>query len=281
MNTNDFLFWEQNSRDTIDFKTIYVDVAGDIITGLLLSQIIYWNLPSKEGKTKLRVTIDGELWLAKGRSDWYSECRISEKQFDRSIKILQNKGIVTTKLKKFNGAPMKHIKLNVDILISEINKINSEGKMEFPQRVKSNLPKGQNGLYPKGKMDFNQKVNSLTENTAENITENTTTTDAVVDSNIISNISKTIEDKTGFKINPKSLSYLYNLKGEDKILEYANNWSKFSTVDKKNAQGFFVKAIENEYQVPKQEEVYSNINNFEQRQYQKDEYEKYYYKVEV
>ena len=38
---NDFLAWEKASRDSIDFKKIYVDVAGDLIAGLLLSQIIY------------------------------------------------------------------------------------------------------------------------------------------------------------------------------------------------------------------------------------------------
>ena len=42
-------------QDTIDFKKCYVDLCDDLIGGLLLSQIVYWHLPSKEsGKTKLR-----------------------------------------------------------------------------------------------------------------------------------------------------------------------------------------------------------------------------------
>jgi len=47
MEFNEFLSWELTTRDTIDFKKIYVDIAGDLIAGLLLSQIIYWHLPSK------------------------------------------------------------------------------------------------------------------------------------------------------------------------------------------------------------------------------------------
>ena len=53
-----FLSWEAKSRDIIDFKKIYVDIADDLIAGLLLSQIIYWHLPNEHGKTKLRVQKD-------------------------------------------------------------------------------------------------------------------------------------------------------------------------------------------------------------------------------
>lgn len=137
MDNRSFLAWEQATRDTIDLKKIYIDVAGDLVTGVLLSQIVYWNLPSKDGQTKLRVKHKNELWLAKGRSDWWEECRISPKQFDRSIKILEEKDIVDTALKKFNGSPTKHIKLNMDILLKKINKIleieEEESKSETSQ----------------------------------------------------------------------------------------------------------------------------------------------------
>ncbi|MPQ45227.1 hypothetical protein [Clostridium tarantellae] len=172
MDYKDFLLWEQTTRDTIDLKKIYVDVAGDLVSGVLLSQIVYWNLPNSKGKSKLRVIINEELWLAKGREDWWEECRISAKQFDRSIKLLESKGIVTTKLKKFDGAPKKHIKLNLEILIDNINEmLTSCDSLDFTQRGKSNLPKGENPIYPKGKIQFTQKVKSLTETTTETTTE--------------------------------------------------------------------------------------------------------------
>jgi len=53
MQTEEFLAWERASRDTIDFKTAYVDVAGDLVSGLLLSQIIYWHLPGENSPTCL------------------------------------------------------------------------------------------------------------------------------------------------------------------------------------------------------------------------------------
>ena len=44
MNFDDFLKWEQSSRDTVDFKTVYVDMVGDLLAGLMLSQIVFWHL---------------------------------------------------------------------------------------------------------------------------------------------------------------------------------------------------------------------------------------------
>src|SRR5690625_1801093 len=107
-----FIYWEQASRDTIDFKKSYVDLAGDLVAGVLLSQIVYWHLPSKEtGKTKLRVKKDGHLWIAKGRSDWWDEIRITGKQFDRASNILVKKGLIEKKTFKFNGSPTIHTRL--------------------------------------------------------------------------------------------------------------------------------------------------------------------------
>lgn len=158
MNNNDFLLWEQTSRDTIDVKRIYVDIAEDLISGILLSQIIFWNLPNQEGKTKLRVVRDNKLWLAKGREDWWEECRITSKQFDRAIKILEEKKLVDKRVFKFDGSPKVHLNLNIEVLQASIHRI---------------FTFGENGNYPKGKMEIDERViSTITEITTENTTEN-------------------------------------------------------------------------------------------------------------
>lgn len=111
MNLREFLLWEQATRDCIDVKKIYVDMADDLVAGILLSQIVYWNLPDKEGKTKLRVKKDDVLWLVKGREDWWDECRIKPRQFDTAFKKLEEQGLVEKKIFKFNGDPMIHIRI--------------------------------------------------------------------------------------------------------------------------------------------------------------------------
>lgn len=168
----EFYFWEKSSKDIIDVKRIYIDIADDLIAGILLSQIIYWNLPNDKGQTKLKVEKDGKLWLAKSRQEWWEEIRISPKQFDNAIKKLEIKNIVETKLFKFNGAPTKHISLNEKVILDLINNV-VRGEMDFDQRVKSNLPKGENENSPKVKMNFNKRVNSLTETTTEITTKTT------------------------------------------------------------------------------------------------------------
>jgi hypothetical protein len=180
MDIREFLFWEGSSRDTIDFKKVYVDISNDLIAGLLLSQIVYWHLPSKEtGKTKLRVEKEGFLWIAKGREDWYEEIRITAKQYDRAIKMLEKLEIVEVKTFKFNSNPTKHVRLLWDKFLKALeyqqtkyfhqnsneNSFDPLSGMVIPQRGKRELPKGEEPIYPKVNNDIDLWGKSLTENT--------------------------------------------------------------------------------------------------------------------
>ncbi len=108
----EFLQWEAVSKDTIDFKKAYVDMAGgDLIAGLMLSQIVFWHLPDKRGGSKLRVERDGYQWIAKKRTDWYEECRISDQRARRALKLLTELNLIETKVYKFAGVPTTHIRI--------------------------------------------------------------------------------------------------------------------------------------------------------------------------
>lgn len=87
-----------------DVKTTkdYIDIVGDISTAILLSKI-------EELSKKQTIEKDNKKWITKKRIDWYDECRLSPKQYDRSIKILLDLGFVDTKVYKFNGNPIVHI----------------------------------------------------------------------------------------------------------------------------------------------------------------------------
>lgn len=150
--------YESFARKGYMVRLAYVDITEDLVSGILLGQIVYWFMPDDQGKSKLRISKHGEMWLAKGREDWYEEIRITPKQYDRAIKILVDKEFVEVQRFKFNGAPTIHIKLNIE-------KVN--------QRVKSILTFGENGNSPLGKMEFDQTVTSLTEITSK-ITSETT-----------------------------------------------------------------------------------------------------------
>lgn len=153
----EFILWEQASRDSIDVKRCYIDLAGDLVAGILLSQIIYWFLPSDRG-SKLRVEREGRYWLAKQRTDWWAECRISAKQFDRALSVLVTGGLVEHKRFRFGGSPTVHIWLNWDAVVEGVSSI---------------LTFGQNRTLPFGELEVDETGNSLTETTAKTTTKET------------------------------------------------------------------------------------------------------------
>lgn len=133
-----------------------VDLVGDLVTGVLLSQIIYWYRGGK-----LRIERAGRPWLAKRREDWWNECRIRPKQFDRAIDILREKGLVETEVHRFGGFPTLHIWLNLAAL--------SEG-------VKTLFPKGEERDSRKGNNVIPERGISLTETTNRDYVQISTTT---------------------------------------------------------------------------------------------------------
>ncbi len=118
MHRKDFLAWEQASKDTIDFKTIYVDMTGDLVAGLMLSQIVYWHLPGRNGKSKLRVKHKGYYWLAKQRDEWWAEIRISPKQVDRALKILTEAELIVKTNSMFRGKRTTFVRIDWERFIA-------------------------------------------------------------------------------------------------------------------------------------------------------------------
>lgn len=201
---------ERFAEDAFRVKKTYVDMTGDLLSGILLGQIVYWHLPSKDGRSKLRVQKEGKLWLAKGRADWYDEIRITPKQFDRAIKILVDKDFIETKLFKFDGSPTVHIHLHPEHVIDSV----------FPQRSKSILPKGENPFYPKVEIHFDERLKTLTETTTKTTSETTT------DKPIVEQASTTHLDiidylnlKTGkkYKASTRTTRTLINARLNDKF----------------------------------------------------------------
>ena len=197
---NRFLKWEKTTKDTIDFKKIYVDMAdGDPIAGLALSQIVFWHLPDKDGHSKLRVERDGHYWIAKPRNDWWDECRLTPKRVDRALKILSDVGIISVETFHFAGIPTLHVRINEQTFMEEWEKhlgadiltdpdpirmhpesnedsTKSGGNSHFPKRVKTNLPSNSINdsailKFPESEVGFLPNVNLDIPNSAISCTE--------------------------------------------------------------------------------------------------------------
>lgn len=101
----DWLGAERAEDDSLHAKKLYVHMAGDIVPGLLLSQIVYWHSNDKDGKTRLRVERDGHKWLVKKRDDWWNEICLKPRQVDRALQLLRDRGLVETIGRKVRGRP--------------------------------------------------------------------------------------------------------------------------------------------------------------------------------
>lgn len=121
MSPEEFVKWEKNAA-SIDFKLEYVDLAGgDIAAGLLLSQIVYWFLPSaRTGKSKLTVQRDGFWWIAKTKEQWYQETRLKRAAFDTAVSELECRGLIRTRVFHFHDRRTLHINLNINLLLEKM-----------------------------------------------------------------------------------------------------------------------------------------------------------------
>lgn len=133
----------------IGLKREYVQVTGDLASACLLSQIVYWHRPDKNGKTRLRVFRDGKLWAADRVSKWTVACQISEGQYKRAVKNLTQLGLVEHAIYKFAGITVPHFALNHQAFAEALAGVFDEvttAKTAEPPQPKQPDPFGQNDL---------------------------------------------------------------------------------------------------------------------------------------
>tara|TARA_Y100000310_G_scaffold125819_1_gene124553 strand:+ start:3568 stop:4833 length:1266 start_codon:yes stop_codon:yes gene_type:complete len=158
---------EREDHRRVNFKMVYVDMADDLMAGLLLSQIVYWHSADRRGQSRLRVKKDEHFWIAKARHEWWDEIRLKERQVDRAIGILEQRGLVATSLHKFNGAPTTHIRLDEEVFMEQW--LETMGVSSSSDN--SDLTNPLNGFASKCRIHLPQTGKSITETTTETTTE--------------------------------------------------------------------------------------------------------------
>jgi len=247
----EFLLWEATTRDTIDFKKSYVDMAGDLVAGLLLSQIVFWTLPDREGQSKLRVQRDGHMWIAKGRNDWWDEIRITARQFDRAAKILEKKSLIVTGVFRFAGLPTKHIRLEPEGFLdawksvltqsvkTDLHKVskrnNAKSENEMTQSVKTKLHKAPKRDDTKRQNEITQSEKPITEPTTETTTELTAETTTDSDAAVV------VSEMMGFGIDEEAAWTLAESREAEQVygwIDYARGQENLT-----NPAGFVVSRL--------------------------------------
>jgi hypothetical protein len=127
------------STNPMGIKHEYVVIGGDLVIASLLSQIVYWHRPGKNGKSKLRVERKGHAWIAKTRKEWMAECHLTRKHYLRAVAVLKDKGLIEVRVMSFAGKAMSHTRLFMDALATELQTLWS--KSNSPESM-PNVPKG-------------------------------------------------------------------------------------------------------------------------------------------
>lgn len=106
MNNRDYIssiitqFSGQNN--IIPIPAIYIKITEDYPSAALLNQMIYWS-----DRTSRK---DGYFY--KSYNEWFEELHLTEYQVRRATNKLKSFGFVETALKKANGAPTLHYKVD-------------------------------------------------------------------------------------------------------------------------------------------------------------------------
>lgn len=126
--------------NVLTIPRVYVDLCeGDLPAALLLSQLTYWS--GRQSRP------DGFIW--KSYIEWQGEIGLSSYQVKRSADKLQARGWIETKLKRADGSPTVHYRVDFDALSKSI--------IEFIE----------NGLSRNLIIQYEETPQSLTETTAE------------------------------------------------------------------------------------------------------------------
>lgn len=121
MTKDEFLRWDKSARDVIEIRMIYVDLTGNILTGMLLSQIVHEF--SQGHATRTLITRGGQQWLAKSCAEWYDTIQFTEKRLRKHLADLESAGIIERQIFKLEGSPTMHIRIAWDVLQVGVEKL--------------------------------------------------------------------------------------------------------------------------------------------------------------
>ena len=102
-------------------RVVCIVMARDFTAGYVLSRLIYWHSDDKEGRPRLRVQKEGFFWVARTYEEWFNECYLTHDEIVRVYCILEDMGLIETRVFKFNGDPTIHIRIIEDAFMAAWN----------------------------------------------------------------------------------------------------------------------------------------------------------------
>lgn len=157
-------------HDHRDGRGVFVElwvldlVDHDYPTALLLSQLLWWHQPAKDGRPKLQVERDGHRWLLRADDEWWADARLTTKQVRRARQILAKLGLVVCRRFKRNGAPTSAWRPDYDALAAAADPKCPNPEVPPEGQFHGTTPGGPVGTTPGGSLPLPiETVNETTE----------------------------------------------------------------------------------------------------------------------
>lgn len=209
------------SRQQTLFQQQYVSLlGGDIPAALMLSQLVYWYMPDKNGKTRQRVRKGIYFWIAKSWQHWKEELGLSRAQSRHCIDKLVGLGLIEKKRYRFDGTPMIHVRFPWVKPGEVLHGIPTA--IELQKVISASL----GGLQPNGSNDHpidspppfeSTPMNSPLASRSQSITENTSeTTTEIVESESKGSASLPIPSPIQIGVEKKTVGEEKKTVGEEK-----------------------------------------------------------------
>lgn len=133
-------------EEPINFHPAIARLCGGANAGLMCSQAIYFS--------RMKAVQARGGWFYKTAEEWEEETCLSRREQDTAKKTLKEKGYLSTKLEKINGAPTLHFKVNFDVILQDYLKANG---------VQMENTKPPNGLHETAKSENTETPEAIPE----------------------------------------------------------------------------------------------------------------------
>lgn len=166
-------FWELEAQlQPVLMRREYVEITAGLASAILLSQLVYWFKPGKNGKPKLTIVREGRYWLAKTRTEWFEECGLTLKMYRNAIADLVDLGLVEVRHWKFGNDRTSHYWLDLGALAALLE-FHGFAKPSTPTQCALSAPPdgpfGHTPMSPLGTSECALSAHPIyTETTAEN-----------------------------------------------------------------------------------------------------------------
>lgn len=131
--------------DDIRIDRITMQMVGDHAAASILTRIVYWFSPTKEGQKRTRILKNGKCWIAKTDEDWFEECYVTKKQMRRIKTLLISLGVIDIEYFRFNGMKTCHYSLNIETYTRLYAKTANSVYSEVPKGTSRSCPKVPSG----------------------------------------------------------------------------------------------------------------------------------------